>query len=68
MSSEAAFDVTNSVGNGTGAGQTGAVYYYVSNGNGGEDASGAIFTIPATYRKGYAGFYQGKSIKFINAF
>jgi formylglycine-generating enzyme required for sulfatase activity len=73
VSSEAALSVTNSVGNGTGAGQTGAVYYYVSNGQGGEDASGAVFTVPASYPKGFGGFYimkgeisQGQWVAFFN--
>jgi formylglycine-generating enzyme required for sulfatase activity len=73
VSSEAALSVTNSVGNGTGAGQTGAVYYYVSDGHGGEDASGAVFTVPASYPKGFGGFYimkgeisQGQWVAFFN--
>jgi formylglycine-generating enzyme required for sulfatase activity len=73
VSSESAFSVTNSVGNGSGAGQTGAVYYYVSNGHGGEDASGAVFTVPAAYPKGFGGFYimkgeisQGQWVAFFN--
>jgi formylglycine-generating enzyme required for sulfatase activity len=73
VSSEAALSVTNSVGNGTGAGQTGAVYYYVSGANGGEDSSGAAFTVPASYPKGFGGFYimkgeisQGQWVAFFN--
>jgi formylglycine-generating enzyme required for sulfatase activity len=73
VSSEAALSVTNSVGNGTGAGQMGAVYYYVSNGWGGEDASGDAFTVPASYPKGFGGFYimkgeisQGQWVAFFN--
>jgi formylglycine-generating enzyme required for sulfatase activity len=73
LSSEAALSVTNSVGNGTGAGQTGAVYYYVSSGWGGEDSSGAVFTVPASYPKGFGGFYimkgeisQGQWVAFFN--
>jgi hypothetical protein len=49
--------VTGGAGNGTGAGQTNAVYYYASNGNGGEDASGTVFTVPAGLPKGFSGFY-----------
>jgi formylglycine-generating enzyme required for sulfatase activity len=73
VSSEVALSVTNSVGNGTGAGQTGAVYYYVSSFNGGENASGAVFTVPASYPKGFGGFYimkgeiaQGQWVAFFN--
>jgi formylglycine-generating enzyme required for sulfatase activity len=73
VSSEAALSVTNSVGNGTGAGQTGAVYYYVSSGSVGEDSSGTLFTVPAAYPKGFGGFYimkgeisQGQWVAFFN--
>jgi formylglycine-generating enzyme required for sulfatase activity len=73
VSSEAALSVTNSVGNGTGAGQTGAVYYYVASVYGGEDSSGAVFTVPAAYPKGFGGFYimkgeisQGQWVAFFN--
>jgi formylglycine-generating enzyme required for sulfatase activity len=73
VSSEGAQSVTNSAGNGTGAGQTSGLYYYVSNGWGGEDASGAVFTIPAGFPKGFRGFYvmkgevsQGQWVDFFN--
>jgi hypothetical protein len=73
ISGEGALSVTGGAGNGTGSGQTGAVYYYVSNGNGGEDASGAVFTVPAAYPKGYGAVYvmkyeitQGGYVEFFN--
>jgi hypothetical protein len=73
LSSEEALSVTNSVGNGSGAGQMGAVYYYVSNANVGEDTAGAAFTVPAAYPKGFGGFYimkgeisQGQWVAFFN--
>jgi formylglycine-generating enzyme required for sulfatase activity len=73
ISSEGALSVTNSAGNGNGAGQTSALYYYVSGGWGGEDASGTPFTVPGVYPKGYRGFYimkgevsQGQWLDFFN--
>jgi formylglycine-generating enzyme required for sulfatase activity len=74
VSSEAALSVTNSAGNGTGAGQTGAVYYYVTDSQASDDATGTTFTVPATYPKGYGGFYimrgeisQGQWVAFFNS-
>jgi formylglycine-generating enzyme required for sulfatase activity len=71
ISSENAFSVTNSAGNGTGSGQTAGIYYIVS-GDGG-DATGSAFTVPAEYPKGYGGFYvmkgeisQGEWVSFFN--
>jgi formylglycine-generating enzyme required for sulfatase activity len=73
ISSEGSLSVTGGAGNGTGAGQTNAVYYYASNGNGGEDASGTVFTVPAGFPKGFSGFYimkgeisQGQWVDFFN--
>jgi formylglycine-generating enzyme required for sulfatase activity len=60
IGSENAISVTNSVGNGTGAGQTAGVYYYVQGGAGGGDTTGSVFTIPAALPKGFAGFYVMK--------
>ncbi len=49
-------------------------YRYVSAGQSGEFATGATFTIPATYPKGYASFYtmkyeitEGQWVQFINS-
>jgi formylglycine-generating enzyme required for sulfatase activity len=74
VSSEAAFSTTDSIGNGTEAGQTGAVYYYDTGGWSGEDADGAAFTVPEAYPKGYGGFYimrgeisQGQWVAFFNS-
>jgi len=71
--SESAFSVTNSAGNGTSAGQTAGVYYYVDGSGGGGDATGSAFTVPAEYPKGYGGFYvmkgeisQGEWVSFFN--
>jgi formylglycine-generating enzyme required for sulfatase activity len=73
ISSEAALSVTNSVGNGSGAGQTSALFYYVTDGYSNDDASGTAFTVPAAFPKGYAGFYimkgevsQGQWVGFFN--
>ena len=61
IESEAAISVTNSAGSGTGVRpEKAAEYYYVSGGNVGEDATGAAFTIPAAFPKGYQGFYMMK--------
>ena len=74
VSSEAALSVTNSAGNGTGDGQTGAVYYYVTDSQPSDDATGAAFTVPEAYPKGYGGFYimrgeisQGQWVAFFNS-
>jgi hypothetical protein len=60
IGSEGAISVTNSVGNGTGSGQTASVYYYAQGGGGGGDATGSVFTIPAAFPKGFSGFYVMK--------
>jgi formylglycine-generating enzyme required for sulfatase activity len=52
--------VTNSAGSGTGVGGTNAEYYYVQGGGGGGDTTGSVFTIPAVFPKGFAGFYVMK--------
>jgi formylglycine-generating enzyme required for sulfatase activity len=73
ISSEAVLSITNSAGNGSGAGQTSALYYYVTGIRPGEDVTGAVFTVPAEFPKGYAGFYimkgeisQGQWVAFFN--
>jgi formylglycine-generating enzyme required for sulfatase activity len=60
IGSEGAISVTNSVGNGIGSGQTASVYYYVQGAGGGGDTTGSMFTIPAAFPKGFAGFYVMK--------
>ncbi|MEY4667546.1 MAG: hypothetical protein RL518_245 [Pseudomonadota bacterium] len=56
---EGALSVTNSSGSsgGTGSDSTAAVYYYTSDNGSNDDASGAAFTIPAAFPKGYDSFY-----------
>ena len=65
VSSEAAIAVTNPASNG---------YRYVSAGNSGEFATGASFSIPANFPKGYTPFYtmkyeisEGQWVDFVNA-
>ena len=55
-------------------GATSAGYQYVSGGNPGEFATGASFTIPAVFPKGYNAFYamkyevdEGQWVQFINS-
>lgn len=65
INSESAISVTNAVSNG---------FRYVTGGNTGEDPTGAQFTIPASFPKGYNAFYvmkyeitEGQWVEFINA-
>ncbi|MEI8176878.1 MAG: SUMF1/EgtB/PvdO family nonheme iron enzyme, partial [Candidatus Omnitrophota bacterium] len=51
ITGESAIAVTNAVNHGT---------YYVSGGNSGEDPTGAVFTIPGAFPKGYNAFYAMK--------
>lgn len=51
IASEAAISVSNPASNG---------YRYVSGGQGGENATGSTFTIPADFPKGYKAFYAMK--------
>jgi formylglycine-generating enzyme required for sulfatase activity len=73
VGSEAAITTGNQAGSGTGVGETNSEYRYVSTSQSGEDATGAAFTIPATFPKGYQKFYmmkgeisQGQWIAFFN--
>ena len=73
IASEAAITTANAAGTGTGLAETAAEYYYVSLSQGGEDATGAVFTIPAAFPKGYGKFYimkgeisQGQYVAFFN--
>ena len=56
---EGAISVTNSTGTagGTGNEPTGAVYYYTTDSGALDAATGAAFTIPAAFPKGYKAFY-----------
>jgi len=61
IGSESAISVTNSPGSGTGVPpEKAAEYYYVSGSNAGESATGAVFTVPAAFPKGYQAFYMMK--------
>ena len=69
IGSENEMSVTNTTGNGTGAGEKVAVYYYP----GGGDAAGSEFAIPAAFPKGYQAHYmmkgeisQGQWVAFFN--
>jgi formylglycine-generating enzyme required for sulfatase activity len=59
IGSEAAMSVTNSTGTvgGTGNEPTGSVYYYTTDSAANDDTTGAVFTIPAAFPKGYNAFY-----------
>jgi formylglycine-generating enzyme required for sulfatase activity len=59
IGSESAISVTNTTGSagGTGNEQTGSVYYYTTDSGANDDATGAAFTIPAAFPKGYKAFY-----------
>jgi formylglycine-generating enzyme required for sulfatase activity len=73
IGSEAAITTANAAGTGTGLAETAAEHYYVSNSQTGEDATGAVFTIPAAFPKGYQAYYmmkgeisQGQWVAFFN--
>jgi formylglycine-generating enzyme required for sulfatase activity len=59
IGSESAISVTNSTGTagGTGNEPTGSVYYYTTDNSSNDDATGAAFSIPAEFPKGYKAFY-----------
>jgi formylglycine-generating enzyme required for sulfatase activity len=59
IGSESAIGVTNSTGTagGTGNEPTGSVYYYTTDNFANDDATGAAFSIPDKYPKGYKAFY-----------
>jgi formylglycine-generating enzyme required for sulfatase activity len=60
IGSESAITTGTQAGSGTGVGETNSEYRYVSNSQSGEDATGAVFTIPAEFPKGYQKFYMMK--------
>jgi len=60
IGSESAITTGTQVGSGTGVGETNSEYRYVSQSNSGEDTTGAVFTIPAEFPKGYQKFYMMK--------
>jgi len=62
IGSESAITTGTQAGSGTGVGETNSEYRYVSryNSQGVEDTTGAVFTIPAEFPKGYQKFYMMK--------
>lgn len=73
IASEDAISVVDSTGTGTGTAEKAAEYYYVTDPNASDDASGAAFTIPAAFPKGYQPIYmmkgeisQGQWVGFFN--
>ena len=60
IGSESAITTGTQAGSGSGIGEANSEYRYVSGNISGEDASGAIFTIPAEFPKGYQKFYMMK--------
>ena len=60
IGSESAITTGTQAGSGTGVGETNSEYRYVSTFNSGEDTTGAVFTIPAAFPKGYQKFYMMK--------
>ncbi len=70
IGSENEISTTDSVGNGSNAGETASLFYHP----GGGDAAGAQYTIPAEFPKGYQAFYlmkgeisQGQWVAFFNS-
>jgi hypothetical protein len=73
IGSEGSITTADATGAGTGKNETAAEYYYTTTAGTGEDATGAAFTIPATFPKGYQAFYmmkgeisQGQWVAFFN--
>ena len=73
IGSEAAITTANIAGSGTGTAETAAEYYYVTDFYANDDATGAAFTIPADFPKGYQAYYmmkgeisQGQWVAFFN--
>jgi formylglycine-generating enzyme required for sulfatase activity len=73
IGSESAITTGTQSGSGTGVGETNSEYRYVSAGMSGEDATGAVFTIPADFPKGFQKFYimkgeisQSQWVSFFN--
>lgn len=60
IGSESSITTGTQAGSGTGVGETNSEYRYRSNSNLGEDATGAVFTIPDAFPKGYKKFYMMK--------
>jgi formylglycine-generating enzyme required for sulfatase activity len=73
IGSEAAITTGDQAGSGNGIGEIDPEYRYVSFSNGGEDTTGATFTVPADFPKGHRSFYsmkgeisQGQWVAFFN--
>lgn len=60
IGSEAAIEVQGISGSGTGENPEAAEFYYVSDTATDDEVTGATFTIPAAFPKGYAAFYMMK--------
>ena len=60
IESESAITTANAAGSGTGVGETAAEYYYVTDDQTTDAATGTVFTIPAAFPKGYQKFYMMK--------
>jgi hypothetical protein len=57
IGSESAITTGTQAGSGTGVGETNSEYRYVTTSQETEDITGAVFTIPAAFPKGYQKFY-----------
>ena len=73
IGSEAAISVGSQAGTGTGFGEVNSEYYYVTDAYTYDEATGASFTVPAAFPKGYNKFYmmkgevsQGQWVSFFN--
>jgi formylglycine-generating enzyme required for sulfatase activity len=60
IGSESAITTGAQAGSGTGVGETNSEYRYVTTSQETEDITGAVFTIPAEFPKGYQKFYMMK--------
>jgi formylglycine-generating enzyme required for sulfatase activity len=74
IDSENEITTANAPGSGTGAAETAAEYYYVTDNFSYDEATGAAFTIPSTFPKGFGKFYvmkgeisQGQWLAFFNS-
>jgi len=56
IGSEGAITTANAPGTGTNAAETAAEYYYISDAYSSDDPTGAAFTIPAAFPKGYQAY------------
>ena len=73
IGSESAITTGTQAGSGTGVGETNSEYRYVTDSDSWDNNTGAVFTIPAEFPKGYQKFYmmkgeisQGQWVAFFN--